>query len=143
MSKADTADMIVGILETVNTIALVGASNKPERASYRVMAYLQGKGYKVIPINPGQAGGEILGETVYASLADAPAPIDMVDIFRPSEAAGEVVREAIRLSDEKGITVAWMQLDITNDKAKKEAEDAGLVVVQNRCPKIELEKLDA
>ncbi len=143
MSKSDTADMILGILETVNTIALVGASNKPARPSYKVMEFLQGEGYKVIPINPGQAGNEILGETVYGTLEEAPGPIDMVDIFRPSDAAGEVVRDAIRLSDDKGITVAWMQLDITNDKAKREAEEAGLVVVQNRCPKIELEKLDA
>ena len=143
MSKSDTADMILGILETVNTIALVGASNKPARPSYQVMEYMQSKGYKVIPINPGQAGNEILGETVYASLEEAPGPIDMVDIFRPSEAAGDVVREAIRLSDDKGITVAWMQLQITNDKAKKEAEEAGLVVVQSRCPKIELQKTEA
>ncbi len=141
MSKAETNDLITGILETVNTIALVGASNKPARPSYQVMAFLQKQGYKVIPINPGQAGGEILGETVYGSLEDAPGPYDMVDIFRNSEAAGEITREAIRLADDKGISVVWMQLNIANDKAKAEAEEAGLVVVQNRCPKIEIERL--
>lgn len=141
MSKTDTDDMLVGILETINTIALVGASNKTERPSYQVMEFMQGQGYKVIPINPGLAGGTILGETVYASLQDAPGPIDMVDIFRASDAAGETVREAITLSDDKGVTVVWMQLGVTNDKAKTEAEAAGLVVVQNRCPKIEIKRL--
>lgn len=141
MSKTDTDDMLVGILETINTIALVGASNKTERPSYQVMEFMQGQGYKIIPINPGLAGGMILGETVYASLQDAPGPFDMVDIFRASDAAGETVREAITLSDDKGVTVVWMQLGITNDKAKAEAEAAGLVVVQNRCPKIEIKRL--
>lgn len=141
MSKTDTDDMLVGILETINTIALVGASNKTERPSYQVMEFMQGQGYKVVPINPGLAGGTILGETVYASLQDAPGPFDMVDIFRASDAAGETVREAISVSDEKGVTVVWMQLGISNDKAKAEAEAAGLVVVQNRCPKIEIKRL--
>jgi len=141
MSKSDTDDLIVGILETIGTIALVGASPKPERPSNEVMAFLQAHGYKVIPINPGQAGETILGETVYASLEDAPGPFDMVEIFRASDAAGEVTREAIRLADDKGITVVWMQIGVTNDKAKREAEDAGLVVMQNRCPKKEIERL--
>jgi len=141
MSKSDTDDLITGILETIGTIALVGASPKPERPSNEVMAFLQARGYKVIPINPGQAGGEILGETVYASLEEAPGPYDMVDVFRASEAAGEVTREAIRLADAKGITVVWMQIGVTNDKAKREAEAAGLVVMQNRCPKKEIERL--
>jgi len=141
MSKSDTDDMIVGILETVKTIALVGASPKPERPSNEVMAFLQKQGFKVIPINPGQAGGEILGETVYASLEDAPGPYDMVEIFRASEAAGEVTREAVRLADDKGISVVWMQIGVTNDKAKREAEEAGLVVMQNRCPKKEIQRL--
>ncbi len=141
MSKSETDDLITGILETVTTIAMVGASNKPARPSYQVMEFLQKQGFKVIPINPGQAGGEILGETVYASLEDAPGPYDMVDIFRASDAAGDVTREAIRLSDDKGITVVWMQIDVVNDRAKREAEEAGLVVVQNRCPKKEIERL--
>lgn len=141
MSKSDTDDLITGILETVNTIALVGASNKSARPSYQVMEFLLNEGYTVIPVNPGQAGGEILGQTVYATLEEVPAPIDMVDIFRPSDAAGDVTREAVRLSEDKGITVVWMQIGVTNDKAKAEAQDAGLVVVQNRCPKKELERL--
>ncbi|MBL4615759.1 MAG: CoA-binding protein [Magnetovibrio sp.] len=143
MSKSDTADLIMGILETVNTIALVGASNKTERPSYQVMAFLQDEGYKVIPINPGLAGDEILGETVYGTLDDVPGPIDMVDIFRTSEAAGEVTRDAIRLSDDKGITVVWMQIGVTNQKAMIEAQEAGMVVIQNRCTKKEIERLDA
>jgi len=141
MSKSDTDDLIMGILETIGTIALVGASPKPERPSNEVMAFLLAHGYKVIPINPGQAGEKILGETVYASLEDAPGPFDMVEIFRASDAAGEVTREAIRLADDKGITVVWMQIGVTNDKAKREAEAAGLVVMQNRCPKKEIERL--
>lgn len=143
LSKQERDDLIVGILETVNTIALVGASPKPERPSHMVMKFLQEKGYTVIPVNPGQAGEQLLGETVYASLAEIPGTFDMVDIFRPSEAAGDVVREAIALAPAKGIDVVWMQLGITNDAAKAEAEAAGLVVVQDRCPKIEFNRLMA
>lgn len=141
MSKSDTDDLIVGILETVRTIALVGASPKPERPSYDVMKFLLEQGYTVIPVNPGQADGKILDQTVYASLADIPGNYDMVDIFRASDAAGEVTREAIRLAPDKGIDVVWMQIGVTNDKAKQEAETAGLVVVQNRCPKQEMKRL--
>lgn len=141
VSKSNTDDLIVGILETVRTIALVGASPKPERPSHDVMKFLLGHGYTVIPVNPGQAGGEILGQTVYASLADIPGNYDMVDIFRASDAAGEVTREAIRLAPDKGIDVVWLQIGVTNDKAKHEAEAAGLVVVQNRCPKQEMKRL--
>lgn len=143
LSKQERDDMLVGILETVNTIALVGASPKPERPSHMVMKFLQEKGYTVIPVNPGQAGDQLLGETVYASLADIPGKFDMVDIFRPSDAAGDVVREAIALAPAKGIDVVWMQLGVTNDAAKAEAEAAGLVVVQDRCPKIEFNRLMA
>lgn len=142
MSKTNTADLITGILETVNTIALVGASPKPERPSNEVMAFLQNEGYKVFPVNPGQAGNKIHGELVYEKLEDVPGPIDMVDIFRTSEAAGDITRDAIRLADDKGISVVWMQIGVTNDKAKNQAQDAGLVVVQNRCPKKELKRLD-
>lgn len=141
MSKSDTDDLIVGILETVRTIALVGASPKPERPSHDVMKFLLEQGYTVIPVNPGQADGKILDQTVYASLADIPGNYDMVDIFRASDAAGEVTREAIRLAPDKGIDVVWMQIGVTNDKAKQEAEAAGLVVVQNRCPKQEMKRL--
>jgi len=140
-NKQERDDLIVGILETVNTIALVGASPKQERPSHQVMQFLQDKGYRVIPVNPGQVGKEILGQTVYASLDDIPGNFDMVDIFRPSDAALDVVRNAIRLAEAKGIDVVWMQIGVTNDKAKAEAEEAGLVVIQDRCPKKEIERL--
>ena len=131
-----------GILREVKTIAMVGASAKWNRPSYFAMKYLQDKGYRVIPVNPGQAGGEILGEKVYASLADIPERIDMVDIFRNSEAAGKITEEAIGLKDGKGIAVIWMQLGVRNDAAAASAEAAGLKTVMNRCPKIEYGRLN-
>ena len=105
------------------------------------MKYLLSKGYRVVPVNPTLAGKEILGQPVYASLAEVPAPVDIVDIFRNSAAALEVVREAIRLKDELAIKVVWMQLGVRNDEAAAEAEAAGLQVVMNRCPKIEYGRL--
>ena len=141
VSKQERDDLLVGILETVNTIALVGASPKPDRPSHQVMKFLLDQGYTIIPVNPGQAGDDILGQTVYASLGDIPGNFDMVDIFRPSDAAGDVVRDAVNLAQAKGIDVVWMQIGVTNDKAKAEAEDAGLVVIQDRCPKKEIERL--
>lgn len=129
------------ILRSVKTVALVGASPKWVRPSSFVMKYLQGKGYRVIPVNPGQAGKEILGETVYASLSDIPAPFDMVDIFRSSQAAGPIVEEAISIARDKGVRVIWMQLSVRNDEAAQRAEDAGLTVVMDRCPKIEFGRL--
>ncbi|MCW8835849.1 MAG: CoA-binding protein [Rhodospirillales bacterium] len=129
------------ILRGVRTIAMVGASPNPVRPSNFAMKYLQGKGYRVIPVNPGQAGGKILGEDAYATLADIPGTIDMVDIFRASSAVPPIVDEAIRLKDDKGISVVWMQLGIRNDEAAEKAEDAGLTVVMNRCPKIEYGRL--
>lgn len=128
---------IKGILDDVKTVALVGASDKEERPSYKVTKFLLENGYKVIPVNPGKAGQEILGQTVAASLADISEPVDMVDIFRNSEAAGAVTDEAIRI----GAKVAWMQLGVVNEDAAKRAEDAGLKVVMDRCPKIELPRL--
>ena len=136
---SDTLDLeyqdknIRTILQNTKTIALVGASNKAHRASYRVMAFLQSKQYRVIPVNPRLAGGELLGETVYASLADIPDAIDMVDIFRNSEAAGLIVEEAIQVSPK----VIWMQLDVINREAAQKAENAGIQVIMDRCPKIE------
>jgi uncharacterized protein len=136
-----TDDYIAGILGRARTIAMVGASGTSNRPSYFAMKYLLGKGYRVIPVNPGLAGQAILGQPVFAVLADVPPPIDMVDIFRSSAAALEVTREAIRLKDELGIKVVWMQLGVRNDEAAAEAEAAGLLVVLNRCPKIEYGRL--
>ena len=120
---------------------MVGASATSNRPSYFAMKYLLGKGYRVIPVNPGLAGQEILGQPVFAALADVPAPVDIVDIFRSSAAALEITREAIRRKDELGIEIVWMQLGVRNDQAATEAEAAGLNVVMNRCPKIEYGRL--
>ncbi|WP_319568822.1 CoA-binding protein [Cohaesibacter marisflavi] len=128
-----TADYLKDILSSVKRIALVGASDKPERASYRVMSFLLDHDYHVIPVNPGKEGQEILGQRVVARLADIDGPIDMVDVFRNSEAAGGVTDEAIAV----GAKVVWMQLNVFNAAAAKRAEDAGLKVVMDRCPKIE------
>ena len=125
------------ILSTVRTIAMVGASTNWNRPSYFVMKYLQGKGYRVIPVNPSAAGQELQGELVYASLRDVPEPIDMVDIFRPSNAVPPIVEDAIAI----GTKVVWMQLGIRNDEAAARAEAVGIEVVMNRCPKIEFGRL--
>ncbi len=129
------------ILRDTATIAMVGASASWNRPSSFAMKYLQGKGYRVIPVNPRSAGDTILGETAYASLADVPGRVDMVDIFRSSEAAGAITDEAIALAAEKGIKVVWMQLGVRNDEAARRATDAGLTVIMNRCPKIEYGRL--
>jgi O-acetylhomoserine (thiol)-lyase len=125
------------ILQRVKTIAMVGASSNWNRPSYFVMKYLQGKGYRVIPVNPGVAGEELLGEKVYASLRDIPEPVDMVDVFRPPRDAPAIVEDAIAI----GAKVVWMQLGIRNDTAAAIAEKAGIDVVMNRCPKIEFGRL--
>src|SRR5256885_10236316 len=125
------------ILQRVKTIAMVGASSNWNRPSYFVMKYLQGKGYRVIPVNPGIAGQMLLGETAYASLRDIPEPVDMVDVFRPARDAPAIVDEAIAI----GAKVVWMQLGIHNDEAAATAEQAGIEVVMNRCPKIEFGRL--
>ena len=132
-------DLIRSILQSVKTIALVGASANEVRPSYFVMKYLIDKGYEVIPVNPGLAGQQILGQTVYASLGDIPKPVDMVDIFRNSDAAGPITDEALALSPKPN--VIWMQLSVRNDEAASRAEAAGLRVVMNRCPKMEYGKL--
>jgi predicted CoA-binding protein len=132
-------DVIRNILQTVKTIALVGASANEVRPSYFVMKYLIDKGYDVIPVNPGLAGQQILGQTVYASLGDIPKPVDMVDIFRNSDAAGPITDEALALSPKP--RVIWMQLSVRNDEAAARAEAAGLQVIMNRCPKMEYGKL--
>lgn len=134
---------LLAILRQTRTIAMVGASPKWNRPSYFAMKYLQEKGYRVIPVNPGQAGNEILGETVYASLSEIPGKFEMVDIFRNSAAAGPVTEEAIAVAEEKGIQVIWMQLGVINEAAADKARDAGLTVVMDRCPKIEFGRLNA
>ena len=128
---------IQAILRGVHTIALVGASDNPSRPSHVVMRFLQEHGYKVFPVNPSLAGKELLGETIYASLEAIPRDIDMVDIFRNSEAAGKVTDEAIAV----GAKVVWMQLGVQNFEAAERAMEAGLKVVMNRCPKIELSRM--
>ena len=132
---------ITEILRSVRTIAMVGASANWVRPSNFAMKYLQGKGFRVIPLNPGQAGKEILGETVHASVADIPGPVDMVDIFRNSEAAGPIVDDVLPIAKEKQIKVIWMQLGVRNDAAAARAEAAGLTVIMDRCPKIEYGRL--
>ncbi len=130
-----------GILSEIRVMAMVGASGDWKRPSFFAMKYLQRRGYRVIPINPGRAGTEILGETVYASLADVPVPIDMVDVFRSSEAALGVAEEAVALVEEKQIKVLWLQLGIRNDAAAEIAQAAGIQVIMDRCPKIEFARL--
>jgi predicted CoA-binding protein len=132
---------IRGILNTVKTIAVAGVSQKVVRPSYFVFKYLLERGYRMIPVNPGQAGGELLGQRVYATLAGIPEPVDMVDIFRNSDAALGVVKEALALNPKPA--VIWMQLGVRNEEAAKLAEDAGLKVVMNRCPKIEYGRLSS
>ncbi|MCZ8545196.1 CoA-binding protein [Mesorhizobium qingshengii] len=130
---------IAGILNSVKTIAMVGASANDVRPSYFVLKYLLAKGFSVFPINPGQAGKEILGQMTYARLADIPQPIDMVDIFRAATAVPGVVDEVLRLDPLP--KVIWMQLGVRHDEAAARAEAAGIKVVMNRCPKIEYGKL--
>ena len=125
------------ILASVKTIALVGASTNWNRPSYFVMKYLQSKGFRVIPVNPGVAGQELLGETVFARLEDIPDPVDMVDVFRNAEAAGPITDSAIAIH----ARIVWMQIGVRNDEAAARAEEAGLKVVMNRCPKIEYMRL--
>ena len=130
---------IRGILDTVKTIAMVGASEKENRPSYFVFKYLLERGYSMIPVNPVRAGESILGRRIYARLGDVPEPIDMVDIFRSARHALPIVQEALALKPRP--QVIWMQLGIRNDEAAALAEANGLKVVMNRCPKIEYGRL--
>ena len=132
-------DHLRGVLDRVNTIAMVGASPNWRRPSYFVMKYLQGKGYRVIPVNPRAGGETILGETAVATLAELPGSVDMVDIFRGSDAAAGIVDEALALPHPPA--VIWMQLTVRHDAAAAKAEAAGLTVIMDRCPKQEWARL--
>lgn len=143
MSQDNLSDEeIAAILNGTSTIAVVGASNNPARPSHGVMAFLLAKGYVVTPVNPGLEGQEILGCAVYPSLESIPGPVDMVDVFRNSEAALDATREAIRAKEKLGIKVVWMQLGVVNAEAAVEARAAGLTVVMDRCPVIECRRLN-
>lgn len=128
---------IRALLEGTRTIAMIGASDRPDRPSYGVMAYLQDRGYRVIPINPQITGEHLHGEFVFRELSQIGEPIDMVDIFRRSEAAGDAVDQAIAA----GAKSVWMQIGVMNEEAAARAEAAGLKVVMDRCPKIEIPRL--
>lgn len=141
MSKHDhyDDDYLRDVLSATRTIALLGASPKPDRPSFGVMRFLLQKGYHVIPVNPGQAGKEILGQMTYASLADIPEEIDMVEVFRAPEYLGEVVADVLALENQP--KAIWGQLSVRDDEAVKPAEAAGIKVVMDRCPAIEMPRL--
>ena len=125
------------LLEETRTIAMIGASDRPDRPSYGVMAYLQSRGYRVIPVNPQITGEHVHGEFVFRELSQIGEPIDMVDIFRRPQAAGEAVDEAIAA----GAKSVWLQIGVINEEAAARAEAAGLKVVMDRCPKIDIPRL--
>ncbi|MEE2943597.1 MAG: CoA-binding protein [Pseudomonadota bacterium] len=127
------------VFERTKTIAVVGFSMNPARPSHYVAAFLVEQGYLVIPVNPGHAGKDIFGTTIRASLADIDEPVDMVDVFRRSDAVMEVLEDALANLD--GLQTFWTQLGVINEEARQRAEAAGLTVIMNRCPKIEIPRL--
>jgi predicted CoA-binding protein len=135
--RLESDEAIAQLLLQAKRIALVGASAKPERPSHRVMQFLLDEGYEVIPINPGLAGQKLLGQTVYTSLADLPTSVDMADIFRDAASLPEVTQEVV----DAGIPAIWTQLGVVHSEAERTAVDAGLQVVVNRCPAIEIPRL--
>lgn len=136
-SDAEIAD----ILERTRTVAMIGASPDGHRASHRVMQFLQDYGIRVIPVNPSVAGMTVNGETAVASLAAVNEPVDMVDIFRRADQAGEIVDQAIAAKARLGISTVWMQLGVIDEAAAERARAAGLDVVMDRCPAIEIPRL--
>jgi len=138
MSFANPPDAeIAALLARARTIALIGASPNPARDSHQVMAFLQAKGHRVIPVNPGQAGKTLLGETVYATLADVPRPVDMADVFRSSEHLDGIVTECIAAK----VPAIWAHLGVWDEHAARRAASAGITMVMDRCPKIEYRKI--
>jgi len=135
--RLTTDEEIAGLLAQTRTIAMIGASDRPDRPSYGVMRVLQGHGYRVLPVNPQITGEHVHGEYVWRSLAQIGEPIDMVDIFRRPQAAGEAVDEAIAA----GAKAVWLQLGVVNEEAAARADAAGLKVVMDRCPAIEIRRL--
>ena len=133
----DIDDAIRKILNSVRTVAIVGASDKKERASHGVMKFLQEKGYRCIPVNPRLSGQELLGEAVHATLADIPEHVDMVDVFRRPQDTVPIADEAVRI----GADVLWMQLGVVNEEAARRAIVGGLDVIMDRCPAIEIPRL--
>lgn len=138
MAFANPSDgEIAALLNGAKVIALIGASANPARDSHEVMAFLQRKGHRVIPVNPGMAGKELLGERVYGHLDEIPFPVDMVDVFRASEYLPGIVDDCIRAK----APAIWTQLGVVDELAAARAKDAGVIVVMNRCPKIEYPRL--
>ena len=135
--RVESDEAIAQLLEQVKRIALVGASAKPERPSHRVMQFLLDEGYEVLPINPGLAGQNLLGQTVYASLADLPTSVDMADIFRDAESLPGVTQDVVAA----GIPAMWTQLGVVHSQAEQTAIGAGLQLVVDRCPAIEIPRL--